>query len=528
MSKSYLTKVRRLRGVAEGAPRGKKKMKRNTSGKLVPSFGGRKRKRDASGHFLPAKKRVPIHAKHISRAKKNALAARAATKTNRRIAAKRVWRGTPTKMSAAFLRREGGGHRGPKRAHPRPRDAKGHFLSATTLRRRAAAKRAAKKRTSMVVAHSSKMVRATKPTTKRKTKVIHVPKRRKLTRRVSTRTVHKVKRRARVQQESTMAKSRKKSRAAKSRPRDAKGHFLKSGSAKRRKRGKRHHAAASPVKRKRARRSSARRRTSHRRRPTTAIVKGRRRSRSGRTTPVNVRISMQPTRKQHRRRSHRSREVAYAAEYPLSNPLSAGEMTLLGFTGLLGYGAADLLGRFLQTGPVAAGATQNTRPAGQPAPNDVVTMAMPNLKSIGGQAGLVVLSGGAAYFIHAPLGRAAVQGIALGSALHLFGDLFKSLMAKVLGTTNIGNRLYLAEIEAQTQVNTGKAQLASGAISGAPKQLRDPGPVARIHAIPQGRGVGAPPVTPATTYEGLTQATYASAVAENRPSIAPSDMFPCD
>jgi hypothetical protein len=347
-------------------------------------------------------------------------------------------------------------------------------------------------------------------------------------------------------------KSRRRSRAAKGRKRDAKGHFVKASSAQAPRRRKRRARAAapavsSPKRRRRARRRNpwygqprrhakaarkgwrhrrrgkARRARSHaapirrRRRRSRAIIArgvGRaRRSGSRRSTPINIKVSLAPKRRSsHRkaRRSHtkrrssarRHRHSQYtpashqlAAEgYALSNPLSGGELVLVGITGLVGFGLADFVGRYMETTAVASGAAANSIPAGATVPNDVATTAFPSWQAMAAQFGIAAVPGIAAAFVDSPWGRAALQGMMLGAGFSLFGGLFKSLMASMIGTTALGQQLYLAETEAQAAVTAAGGTTAAATSTTTPTATATgvqglPRGVGR-RMIPAGRGVG--------------------------------------
>jgi len=176
----------------------------------------------------------------------------------------------------------------------------------------------------------------------------------------------------------------------------------------------------------------------------------------------------------------------------LSNPLSGGELVLVGITGILGYGLADFVGRYMSTTAVPAGSPANSLPAAggtQVVPNDVATAAFPSWQSMAAQFGIAAVPGIAAAFVDSPWGRAALQGMMLGAGASLFGNLFKSVMASMIGSTALGQQLYLAEVEAQAAVTAATpaagAAPAPATLHGLPRgvgrrpALRDPGPQAR-------------------------------------------------
>lgn len=339
-------------------------------------------------------------------------------------------------------------------------------------------------------------------------------------------------------------KSRRKSKAARGRKRNAKGHFVKASSvaAPRRRRAKhrsrvaatttvaaprrrkarrnpwsgqpRRHAKAAKKgwrKRKRAQRAEA----APRRRRKSVIVRGRGRARrtgAKRSTPINIRIALSPARAKPRKPHAKPRKHAKPAarrprapytytpashqlaadSYALSNPLSGGELVLVGITGVFGYGLADFVGRYMETAAVASGAAMNSVPAGATVPNDVATTAFPSWQAIASQFGVAAVPMISAAFVDSPWGRAALQGAGLGAGFCLFGGLFKSGMASLLSGTPLGQQLYLAEFEAQAAVTAAAGTVAPAvapATSGT-GVVGLPRGVGR-RAIPVGRGVGA-------------------------------------
>jgi hypothetical protein len=180
----------------------------------------------------------------------------------------------------------------------------------------------------------------------------------------------------------------------------------------------------------------------------------------------------------HRKRSSRRRRGSrrtpghhrLTAEYALENPLSGGELALAFLTGGIGWAATDFLARFLSTTAgttgQAASAVTTTNSANIAVSNDVVTDAFPSMGNIAAQVGMTAVPGIAAYFVHSPMGRASLQGLMLGAGMHLFGDLFKGLMAKALHDNNLGKRLYLAEIMAQDIANNTIQSPPGGTLSG--------------------------------------------------------------
>jgi hypothetical protein len=191
---------------------------------------------------------------------------------------------------------------------------------------------------------------------------------------------------------------------------------------------------------------------------------------------------------------------AFDGGYVLSNPLSGGELVLVGITGILGYGLADFAGRYMMTTPVAAGASTNAIPPNVTYSNDVATSAFPSWQAMATQAGIAAVPGIAAAFVDSPWGRAALQGMMLGAGFALFGGIFKGLMAQMLGSSALGQQLYAAEIEAQMAVTAGGnfCQAGAAAVQSNPAQIQA-APSATTPAAPVGqsglpRGVGARPM----------------------------------
>ena len=198
------------------------------------------------------------------------------------------------------------------------------------------------------------------------------------------------------------------------------------------------------------------------------------------------------------------RDTIGSEGYVLSNPLSGGELVLVGITGILGYGLADFVGRWMSTTPIVVGTNGtalNSVPTGgtQVVGNDIATQAFPSWQSMAAQFGIAAVPMIAASFVDSPWGRAALQGAGLGAGFALFGGLFKSLMASMIGSTALGQQLYLAETEAQAMVTaatpaagtttTTAPAAGSTPLAGLPRgvgarpMLRDPGPRAGVGQV---------------------------------------------
>lgn len=177
-----------------------------------------------------------------------------------------------------------------------------------------------------------------------------------------------------------------------------------------------------------------------------------------------------------------------AGEYALSNPLSGGELTLVAITGVLGYGLADFIGRWVETtatgatAPVAVGTLGSaTAPPGATYANDVATLGFPSFQASAAQFAVALIPGIAQGFIESPMARAAAQGVMLGAGLSWLGTLLKGGMAYLLSNTVTGQQLYLAEIEAQT---------AQGTITPAAGSTSLPNTAAGVSRLPAGMGRG--------------------------------------
>ncbi len=272
-----------------------------------------------------------------------------------------------------------------------------------------------------------------------------------------------------------------------------------------------------------------------------------------------------------------------AGEYTLSNPLSGGELLLVGITGGIFYALADMAGRYMATAPVATGAAMNSVPSGQTVPNDVAVSAFPSWKTMAAQVAVAAVPGIASAFIDNPWGRAAAQGAMLGAGFNFLGGIFKGVMAMMLNQNALGQQLYLPEIEAQNAVTAagGSTTAASaGTTTTAPAATgtgtgrlphgvgkrfvgRDPGPMARGLGqqqtpvamplvpppgittntgeqlqssspgtpIPGGPSTG-PMCAPCSSTDGGIASTYDTALAATREDGClgrfPGDMFPDD
>ena len=367
-----------------------------------------------------------------------------------------------------------------KAAKHRKRDASGHFVKSgkrSAKKRPSAKQRAAWKKNGARLRRMAKGKRKARKSSgkrrvKRRSKKRHTV--RGHYRKASPKQAAKGRKRVRVPkhmswEEMAMAKKAPRRRRRKARRAHAREMVVAEAPKKRRRRRKAKKAAAPKRRRRSAKRRAAPRRRRRRSSGASATVRASvRKRRSRRAKPGTIRITLAtPKRKTSRRRrrssarrrktgsrrrkarrsSRRSRSTSLVlpamgefmsnplGEHPLSNPLSGGEMALALVTGALGYAAADVLDRFLATNaatPLTGAAASNA------------ILGIPSVTRIAAQVGLTAAPMALAYFVHQPMGRAALQGMALGSGFHLLGQLTKALVfGKALaGNNTVAMQLY--------------------------------------------------------------------------------------
>lgn len=456
------------------------------------------------------------------------------------------------------------------------------------------------------VAKKRRVIRAGKPRVKRAQKRLTRNRRKgtvsKSTRSSVTRRVRKAKRvttRKSPTKRSSMARRR-------SRKRNNKGHFVRSRKRAteaptrkrrtvrrtRRRARAREEVAETPAPRRRRRRyarknpwygqprrhrkaaklgHTRRRRRHAARRRTRAIAAPRRRRARARTRTI-VRTVYRRPRRHTRRRSRTSRAAVrrrhhdpghfigplpegMSESYALSNPLSAGELAFTVAVAGLGWLAANFVSRWANTTavPVTAGTPSlvNGIPVGAVMANDVATLVMPGYLSIGLQALLAVGSGVGAHYSKSPMMKASLQGAMLGTGLHLFGEVATALLANLFKNTAMGQRLYLAEIEAREAgalpaavaagaaiSNTGAGTFAQGAttvlgsaaaggsgtLAGLPRGTahpalgrHDPGPFARLQGVGQPNIQGGQPQQPGAVMQVGIPSTQAPVAVYGNP-----------
>jgi hypothetical protein len=403
------------------------------------SRAARGRKRDSKGHFVKA---APRRRKRRVAKRRSRAAAKSPTRRRRRRAA----------APAAAPRR----HRRPARAAA-PASAPRQRL------RRAAAPAAAPRRR------------------RRRARAQDWPGHPRLHRKAALKGIRRRKRR--------LAAAPKRHRARRSRAREWYGQprrhrkAAKKGWARRRRAQRAASRRSSP---RRSRRASPRRRSA--RRASYKYGKKRYTKRTGRSHRL-------PAHRYEPKDSDYGQGGVFEDNYVLSNPLSGGELVLVGITGIIGYGLADFVGRYMETTAVASGQPANSIPAGAVVGNDVATGAFPSWQSLAAQFGVAAVPGIAAAFVDSPWGRAALQGMMLGAGFSLFGGLFKSLMASMIGTTALGQQLYLAETEAQAAVTAG-GTAAPAALPTTSTAAPTAAPATSLQGLP--RGVGRRPMLRST------------------------------
>ena len=256
--------------------------------------------------------------------------------------------------------------------------------------------------------------------------------------------------------------------------------------APKRRRGKRKSAKRSAAARKAARtrkrnkshgrRPSRRRSKARRARSSTALVRAAVRKSGRKARPGTIRIvlatpkkrttrrrkSSSPKRRKSRKSSRRrSSRMALPpmgefmsnplGEHPLSNPLSGGEFALALVAGTIGFVATDVLDRYIASNGAASSA------AAQQA-----ILGVPSIARIGAQVGITAAGMAGAYFVHHPMARAALQGMALGAGFHLLGQLTNTLIFGNLLSQNAAAQNLWPEVIAAEQANASAASGATG------------------------------------------------------------------
>jgi hypothetical protein len=141
---------------------------------------------------------------------------------------------------------------------------------------------------------------------------------------------------------------------------------------------------------------------------------------------------------------HRGRKTYIShpktVSYVLENPLSNGELALVGGVGLAWWLATDLITRYLETGGSTAAPTANSGFATDGAPTGTV-MAV--------QGGMLLVPGIAQAFVQEPWIKASLQGATLGALFRFGQGVIDWMMAKALANNTMGQQLYAAEQAAQ-------------------------------------------------------------------------------
>ena len=295
----------------------------------------------------------------------------------------------------------------------------------------------------------------------------------------------------------------------------------KKASAPRRRR--RAAARENPVKRRRRRRVASEnpRRRRRRSRKMLASKFCRTRSKSKRPRTRYVTVSRPRTRRRrkvtHRRRkaSHRRTPKSHrlpphmvsggpeyiGAEYAMENPLSGGELLLAGATASLGYVITDMLDRWLaykELGPNGTGLSSGNT-TGIVSAN--IALTKPGIWRVLAQAGAAAVPFAAAYYVHQPMGRAALQGAGIGALVHLGQQLLTHfVIAKWVGGSAPAagsmaasvSGWYAGELQADnasdfaTTGTNGTLVNAQGSVAGTPRGLAAP----RAYQVPRALGGG--------------------------------------
>lgn len=233
--------------------------------------------------------------------------------------------------------------------------------------------------------------------------------------------------------------------------------------------------------------------------------------------------------------------------------MAAGELALAFLSGGLGWAIADGIDRYLATYNPSATTTPPTNlftggTNGTQA-NTLNIASPPGLLRIGVGIGVTAVPGILASLVRNPMGKAALQGMMLGSGIKLFGNLWNSyVMAKMLAPANsqqatmqgsLGARLYPAEVVAQqnlalspvpysapTGLNQAPGQQA------APRQLPAGGVGRGGFGVGQGGDVGpyattvAPPAAPAApTVAACPQGSVVVTASSVPPGVSPVNLI---
>jgi hypothetical protein len=145
----------------------------------------------------------------------------------------------------------------------------------------------------------------------------------------------------------------------------------------------------------------------------------------------------------------RARETGYAME----NPLSGVEIFVGGLTGLLGFGVADVLDRYLATHALGGttGAYTDTPPTSgtyNGLYNATAVIAPMGWLRWGVGLGLTAVPLVAARWVKAPVGRSALQFFGFGVGFRVVGKGLQTLFAYAFKNASFGQRLYDAEVRA--------------------------------------------------------------------------------
>jgi hypothetical protein len=232
-------------------------------------------------------------------------------------------------------------------------------------------------------------------------------------------------------------------------------------------------AARAPSKR--AKKSGSRKRKAHAR-PKTKHVHHTRTIVKRRTVEVKVprktkHVYLTAAERRGRKGHRRARRGGYARErYAMDNPLSTMEVVAGGLTMLLGAAVADVSDRYWATHALTASTTGTTTTyTDTPVTTSATGMAtfgtglypgMLNGASVIAPMNLTRwVSGGAlsvlpfvgAAFVKDPMWRTALQMFGFGALVRIGGKAIVDLFAGLLGTTSLGQQLYVNELAATAQ-----------------------------------------------------------------------------
>lgn len=167
----------------------------------------------------------------------------------------------------------------------------------------------------------------------------------------------------------------------------------------------------------------------------------------------------------------------------MENPMTGVELFVGGFTGLLGFGTADVVDRLLATHALVAPVSPATQYTDTPPttgsyanlfnPTSICAPMNALRWSVGlGVAAVPIIL---AHFITAPVGRSALQFFGFGAGIRVVGKGLVDLVALLTNTSATGMRLYEGEQTAQalaanpSTITTYQSQITNGVGTGRPR-----------------------------------------------------------